>query len=96
MLVSAVFCWRVRETGCRAAGGALLEAMWLVGLVGATGTGGRGGAVYVSFLTTLVMGPDMESDEAIVLGCKGETGGFRLFFFLLSQKKTQDSIIQSK
>lgn len=35
------------------------------GRVGATGTGGRG-AVYASFLTTLVIGADMENVDPTV------------------------------
>lgn len=38
MLVSAVLCWRVLETGCKAAA----EDRAGLGRVGATGTGGRG------------------------------------------------------
>lgn len=62
MLVSAVLCCRVLETGCKAA------AMLVLGRVGATGTGGRG-AVYASFLTTLVIGPDIENAEPPVPDC---------------------------
>lgn len=101
VLLSVVLCWRVRETGCKVAGGALLAAAWLLGLVGATGTGGRGGAVYASFLTTFVMGADIESAEVIVLGCKGEDRGFgqmfRLFLFvLLSQRQSEPSFFGVK
>lgn len=42
--------------------------MLVLGRVGATGTGARG-AVYASFLTTLVMGADMENAEPTVPGC---------------------------
>lgn len=62
MLVSAVLCCRVLETGCKAAAEDLVAAMLVLGRVGATGTGGRG-AVYASFLTTLVIGPDIENAE---------------------------------
>lgn len=68
MLVSAALCWRVLETGCKAAAEDLVAAMLVVGRVGATGTGGRG-AVYASFLTTLVIGPDIENVEPTVPDC---------------------------
>lgn len=68
MLVSAVLCWRVLETGCKAAAEDLVAAMLVLGRVGATGTGGRG-AVYASFLTTLVIGPDIENAEPPVPDC---------------------------
>lgn len=68
MLVSAVLCWRVLETGCKAAAEDLVAAMLVLGRVGATGTGGRG-AVYASFLTTLVIGPDIENAEPTVPDC---------------------------
>ena len=40
-----------------------------VGRVGAAGAGGRG-AVYASFLTTLVIGPVIEKVEPTVPDCK--------------------------
>lgn len=42
MLVSAVLCWSVLETGCKVAAEDRLAAMLVFGRVGATGTGGRG------------------------------------------------------
>lgn len=74
MLVSAVLCWSVLETGCKAAAEDLLAAMLVLGRVAATGTGARG-AVYASFLTTLVMGADMENAEPTVPGCAKHRNG---------------------
>lgn len=42
MLVSAVPCCSVLETGCKAAAEDRVDAMLVCGRVGATGTGGRG------------------------------------------------------
>lgn len=66
MLVSAVLCCRVLETGSRAAAEGRGAAVLGLGLVGATGTG----AVYESFLTTLVIGVDMENRDPIPPSCK--------------------------
>lgn len=64
LLASAVVCFKVLETGCRGAGGDLVAVILVFGLVGVTGTGGRG-AVYASFLTTLVIGVDIENVEPV-------------------------------
>lgn len=64
-----MLCCRVLETGCKAAAEDLVAAMLDVGRVGATGAGGRG-AVYASFLTTLVIGPVIENVEPTVPDCK--------------------------
>lgn len=42
MLVSAVLCCRVLETGCKAAPEDRVADVLVLGRVGATGTGGRG------------------------------------------------------
>lgn len=68
VLVSAALCWRVLETGCIAAAEDRVAAMLALGRVGATGTGGRR-AVYASFFTTLVIGPDIENGEPTVPDC---------------------------
>lgn len=68
LLASAVVCFKVLETGCRGAGGDLVAVILVFGLVGVTGTGGRG-AVYASFLTTLVIGVDIENVEPVGPAC---------------------------
>lgn len=64
LLASAVVCFKVLETGCIGAAEDLVADILVFGLVGATGTGGRG-AVYASFLTTLVIGVDIENVEPV-------------------------------
>lgn len=62
-------CFKVLETGCKGAAEDLVAVMLVFGLVGATGMGGRG-AVYASFLTTLVIGVDIENVEPIGPACR--------------------------
>lgn len=69
LLASAVACFKVLETGCKGAAEDLVAVMLVFGLVGATGMGGRG-AVYASFLTTLVIGVDIENVEPIGPACR--------------------------
>ena len=61
-------CRRVLEMGCKARAEEREAPTLGLGLVGATGTGGRG-AVYASFLTTLVMGADIVKGQPRVPGC---------------------------
>lgn len=68
MLAGTVLCCKVLDTGCKAAAEDLVVAMLVLGRVGATGTGGRG-AVYASFLTTLVIGAHIENVEPTVPDC---------------------------
>lgn len=46
-LVSAMLCWRVLETGCRAAAGERMEAMPVLGRMEAMPVFGRLGAMLV-------------------------------------------------
>lgn len=66
-LASAAVCFKVLETGWRGAGGDLVAVILVFGLVGVTGTGGRG-AVYASFLTTLVIGVDIDIENVEPVG----------------------------
>lgn len=69
LLASAVVCFKVLETGCKGAAEDLVAVILVFGLVGVTGTGGRG-AVYASFLTTLVIGVDIENVEPVGPACR--------------------------